>query len=127
MSPASDGFLLKERRDGLYESVATLVSLEKLEDAIPEAVFRAEVAAWAGRIGVEPKQVQLRAMKHKWASCSNKGRLTFDPALLQQTATFRAKVIVHELLHSKIPNHRPLFKAMARGFLARYGVLEARA
>ena len=28
---------------------------------------------------------------------------------------------MHELLHSKIPNHGPLFKAMARGFLARYG------
>jgi hypothetical protein len=120
MTPALDGFLFKERNDVSYEPAAALAPLEKLEEVIPEAVFRAEVDAWAGRIGVEPKQVHLRAMKKKWASCSSKGRLTFDPALLRTPASFRAKVIVHELLHLKIPNHGPLFKAMARGFLARY-------
>ncbi|HOV78773.1 MAG TPA: M48 family metallopeptidase [Bacillota bacterium] len=91
-----------------------------LGDAVPEAVFRAEVSAWAGRIGVEPKQVHLRAMKRKWASCSSKGRLTFDQALLCQPAAFRAEVIVHELLHLKIPNHGPLFKAALKGYLDRY-------
>ncbi|MGB9825617.1 MAG: hypothetical protein ACPLRU_02990 [Desulfofundulus sp.] len=28
--------------------------------------------------------------------------------------------MVHELLHLKIPNHGPLFKALLRGFLAKY-------
>lgn len=122
MSLALDGFLFNELNGVPYEPAAALAPLEKLEEVIPEAVFRAEVAAWAGRIGVEPKQVQLRAMKHKWASCSSKGRLSFDPALLQQSAAFRAEVIVHELLHLKIPNHGPLFKAMLKGYLARYRV-----
>ncbi len=99
---------------------SSLVSLDKLEEAIPESVFRAEVNVWAERIGVEPKQIQLRAMKNKWASCSSKGRLTFDPALLSMPAAFRAEAIVHELLHLKIPNHGPLFKAMLKGFLEKY-------
>ncbi|NPV73112.1 MAG: M48 family metallopeptidase [Pelotomaculum sp.] len=50
----------------------------------------------------------------------HEGRLTFDPALLQQPASFRAEVIVHELLHLKIPNHGPLFKALLKGYLAKY-------
>jgi len=97
----------------------SLASLDQLEEVIPEAVFRAEVAAWAKRIGVEPKQIQLRVMKNKWASCSSNGRLTFDPELLHKPAAFRAEVIVHELLHLKIPNHGPLFKAVLRSYLAR--------
>ena len=99
----------------------SLASLDELEEVIPEVVFREEVATWARRIGVEPKQVQLRAMKNKWASCSSKGRLTVDPELLKNPAAFRAEVIVHELLHLKIPNHGPLFKAVLRSYLARFG------
>ncbi len=82
------------------------------QEVIPEAVFRAEVAAWGKRIGVELKEVQLRTMKNKWASCSSKRRLTFDLELLKKPAAIRAEVIVQELLHLKIPNHGPLFKVV---------------
>ncbi|AGC68508.1 metal-dependent hydrolase-like protein [Thermoclostridium stercorarium subsp. stercorarium DSM 8532] len=56
-------------------------------------------------------------MKRKWASCSQTGRLTFDTELLRQPAGFRAEVIVHELLHLKVPNHGPLFKALLKAYL----------
>lgn len=114
--------LVWEHKDIPYEGASALAPLDKLEEVIPEAVFRAEVATWARRIGVEPKEVHIRAMKRKWASCSSKGRLTFDPELLKQPAAFRAEVIVHELLHLRIPNHGPLFKAMVKAYLAKYGV-----
>jgi len=39
---------------------------------------------------------------------------------LRQSADFRAKVIVHELLHLKVPNHGPLFKALLKTYLDRY-------
>jgi predicted metal-dependent hydrolase len=88
-----------------------------LEESIPEEIFRSEVRSWAERIGVEPQAITLRAMKRKWASCSSKGNLTFDISLLTQPAAFRRKVIVHELLHLKIPNHGKLFKAMEKAYL----------
>jgi predicted metal-dependent hydrolase len=94
-------------------------TLEPLEEIVPVSVFKAEVAAWARRIGVEPKEIRLRSMKRKWASCSSQGRLTFDTALLRQPAEFRAEAIVHELLHLKVPNHGQLFKALYRTFLSR--------
>lgn len=112
-----------KRRELLnYEGTAATAPLEKLGETIPAAVFQSEVAAWAERIGVAPKEVQLRAMKCKWASCSKKGRLTFDPEVLRLPAAIRAEIIVHELLHLKIPNHGPLFKAMLKAYLARYGM-----
>jgi predicted metal-dependent hydrolase len=91
-----------------------------LEEAVPADVFKSEVLAWARRIGVEPKEIHIRPMKQKWASCSQSGRLTFDTELLRQSADFRAKVIVHELLHLKVPNHGPLFKALLKAYLDRY-------
>ncbi len=89
-----------------------------LEDSVGIAVFRAEIAAWAKRIGVHPREVRLRPMKRKWASCSSRGRLTFDLGLLRQPARFRTEAIVHELLHMKVPNHGKVFKALMRAYLA---------
>lgn len=90
-----------------------------LEHTVGPAVFKAEVEAWARRIGVHPKEVRLRPMKRKWASCSSRGRLTFDISLLRQPARFRAETVVHELLHMKVPNHGKLFKSLLRAHLAR--------
>ena len=89
-----------------------------LEESVPAEVFKAEVRAWARRIGVEPTSVAIRRMKRKWASCSSAGRLTFDEDLLRQPASFRAEVIVHELLHLKVPNHGRLFRSLLRAHLA---------
>jgi predicted metal-dependent hydrolase len=94
-------------------------TLEPLEETVPAEILKAEVAAWARRIGVEPKEVHLRPMKRKWASCSSNGRLTFNTHLLKEPASFRREVIVHELLHLKIPNHGKVFKALLRGYLSR--------
>lgn len=91
---------------------------ESLEEAVPADVFRSEVRAWANRIGVEPREVHLRKMNNKWASCSSNGRVTFNTHLLRQPAAFRAEVIVHELLHLKIPNHGQLFRALLKAHLA---------
>lgn len=89
-----------------------------LEEAVPHDVFRAEVEAWTRRIGVTAREIRIRRMKRKWASCSSRGRITFDTELLRQPAEFRREVIVHELLHLKVPNHGGLFKALLRAFLS---------
>jgi predicted metal-dependent hydrolase len=90
-----------------------------LEQVVPVELFKAEVKAWARRIGVEPRELRVRPMKRKWASCSSNGRLTFSADLLRQPAAFRAEVCVHELLHLKVPNHGRLFRALLRAHLSR--------
>lgn len=89
-----------------------------LEQSVPLDLFRAEVEVWARTLGVTPREVRFRPMKRKWASCSSQGRLTFDTDLLHQPAEFRREVIVHELLHLKVPNHGKLFKALLKAYLA---------
>ena len=88
-----------------------------LEEAVERDVFRAEVLAWAQRIGVEPREVHIRLMSRKWGSCSTKGRITFNTELLSKPAAFRRRVIVEELLHLRVPNHGKLFKSLLRVYL----------
>lgn len=79
--------------------------------------FKQEVLEWAEKIGVKIKEIHLRKMKRKWASCSSKGRLTFDVSLLKEEPEVRHKIIVHEVLHLRYPNHGKMMKAMQGAYL----------
>jgi hypothetical protein len=67
--------------------------------------FQYGILSWANIINVNPKEIQIRKMKRKWASCSSNGRLTFSEELLYQSLEFIDYVIVHELLHLRYPTH----------------------
>jgi predicted metal-dependent hydrolase len=56
-------------------------------------------------------------MRRKWASCSPRGRVTFNSELLGQPEELRREAIVHELLHLKVPNHGSLFRALLSSYL----------
>jgi len=79
--------------------------------------FKTIVQEWAEKIDVDPRQIHLRRMKNKWASLSKNGRLTFNAELLEMKRKFRDYVIIHELLHMKVPNHGKLFKSLLFAFM----------
>jgi hypothetical protein len=79
--------------------------------------FKKAVYTLAKEIGVEVKEIHMRKMKRKWASCSSKGRLTFDTTLLNETVEVRLRAIIHELLHLKYPNHGRMFKTLFNIYL----------
>ena len=95
----------------------TQLTWQPLEEIVPVELFKAEVRSWARKIEAEPREIHVRSMSRKWASCSSRGRLTFDSDLLRQPAGFRSKAIVHELLHLKVPNHGKLFNALLNAYL----------
>lgn len=70
------------------------------------------------RLEVAPREVRVAEMTRKWASCSTRGRVTFASDLLAQPEEVRREVIVHELLHLKVPNHGPLFRALLSAHLS---------
>ncbi len=84
-----------------------------------EAKFRQRVWCWAEKIGVRLRQVRIQSMRRKWASCSTRGTVSFSRDLLRRTRRFQDEVIVHELVHLRVPNHGRLFKRMVSSFLAR--------
>jgi predicted metal-dependent hydrolase len=88
------------------------------------AAFKSQVTHWAGRIRVKPRRVRLQTMRRKWASCSTVDTVSFTLDILAQPRAFREYVIVHELLHLKVPNHGKLFKSLLRAYLPNYESIE---
>lgn len=84
---------------------------------ITEKQLKEKIYRWVNKIKVKPKQIRIQQMKKKWASCSTKGRVSFNIDLLKKPKPFQDYVIVHELLHLIIPNHGKLFKSMMNVYL----------
>jgi len=84
---------------------------------IDASVLKRRVLSWAGRLRVEPKEIHVRPMRRKWASCSSRGRISLSADLLKQRRPFIDEVVVHELLHLKYPKHGKVFKALLKAYL----------
>lgn len=76
-----------------------------------------EVRRWADAIDVSPAQIRIQKMKTKWASCSPRGWISLNRDLLHERAALQEEVIVHELLHLKVPNHGKLFRRLLSSYL----------
>lgn len=87
--------------------------------------FKEHAREWAGRLGVEPRRIQVQKMERKWASCSPMGAVSFSRDLLQERRSFGEAVMVHELLHLKVRNHGPVFRSLLRAFLPGHAELTA--
>ncbi|NCC50142.1 MAG: M48 family peptidase [Spartobacteria bacterium] len=79
--------------------------------------FKAEVRAWAVRLNVEPSQIRIQKMRNKWASCSPTKWISFSEDILKESEGFQRYVIVHELLHLRIPNHGKLFRCYMSAYV----------
>lgn len=91
----------------------------KNKDEFKECVFE-----WAKKLNVNIAIVYLRPMKKKWASYSTKGNLNFNAALLKLEKEIGEYVIVHELLHFRIPNHGRLWKSYMNIYLPAWEILD---
>lgn len=74
--------------------------------------FKEEVYLLASKIKVKVKQITIRPMTRKWASCSTSGYFTFNLELLGLERSLGEYVILHELLHYCVPNHGKLWKSL---------------
>ncbi len=91
---------------------------------LEKSQFLIEVQKWAKRIRARNFRVRMQPMKRKWASCSKRRNVTFNTELLHESQTFREYVIVHELLHLKVPNHGKLFKSLLRAYVPNYASIK---
>lgn len=74
--------------------------------------FKEEVYLYANKVKVKVKQISLRPMTRKWASCSTNGYFSFNMELLGMDRSLGEYVILHELLHYHVPNHGKLWKSL---------------
>jgi hypothetical protein len=75
-------------------------------------LLKRKVRAWGVKLKVSPRIIRVQYMTRKWGSCSTKGIITIARDLHEQEDRFQDYVIVHELLHFRVPTHNRLFKAL---------------
>ena len=85
--------------------------------------FKNEVKIWSKKLQVFPYDIKLKRMK-KWGHCSSDGIVYFNSALLFERKELQTYVIVHELLHLKVPNHGKLFQALMNLYMPRWKDLD---
>jgi predicted metal-dependent hydrolase len=66
----------------------------------------------AAKLGYTFKNVTIKNNKTNWGSCSNRKNINLNLHLMRLDDKLIDYVIVHELVHTNIPNHGPNFKAM---------------
>ncbi len=86
----------------------TFAEIEELADRACE-VFKDRVAYYAPIVGVTYGRITVRNQKTRWGSCSSKGNLNFNVALMRAPLDVLDYVVVHELCHRKEPNHSVRF------------------
>ncbi len=83
----------------------------------PAQELRRRTLGWARKLRVNPKVIRIQAMRRKWGSCSSRGTVTLAVDLADEDHRFQDFVIVHELLHLRVPTHGRLFKALMTAYV----------
>lgn len=88
--------------------------------------FKARILECAEKLGVQTRSIAVQPMKNKWASCSTSGNFRFNSELLNLDREIGDYVIVHELLHFRVPNHGRLWKSLMKAHLGDFESIEAK-
>jgi predicted metal-dependent hydrolase len=82
------------------------------------------VQYWSQRLKAEARIIRVQRMTRKWGSCSTAGTITLAADLAEQEPEFQDFVIVHELLHLRVPSHGRLFRALLTHHLPNWRAFE---
>lgn len=137
--PDSDIYdFLTDHEDWIEKAVAKIeakrAKAEEMKNVLPklseleieelrksaQTVFERRVAYYAPLVGVNYGRVTVRIQKTKWGSCSGKGNLNFNLALMRAPIEILDYVVVHELCHILEMNHSPAFWAHVENILPDY-------
>lgn len=91
----------------------------------PAQLLRQRVLTWAVKLRVNPRVVRIQQMRRKWGSCSSTGTVTFASDLLNREPRFQDFVIVHELLHLRLPGHGRVFKVLMNMHVPEWRAIKA--
>lgn len=55
------------------------------------------------------ERMDIKRMKNRWGSCTSNGVITLNPELIKAPSKCIEYVVLHELCHLSIPNHKKEF------------------
>jgi predicted metal-dependent hydrolase len=72
----------------------------------------------AAQLGYSFKKVVIKNNRTNWGSCSGLGNINLNLHLMRLPDRLIDYILVHELVHTRIPNHGPLFKERLKSHFA---------
>ena len=117
-----DRHLEKFSRDEKILSETEKISIDEVRALAEEAkkVIPPKVERYAALLGVTYKRIAIRNQKTRWGSCSSKGNLNFNCALMKCPDRVQDYLVVHELCHRKHMDHSKAFYEMVATVIPDY-------
>lgn len=100
-------------------NLSLLLDLRKPKtQVLPLNLFRLRVvqlvASYCAELGVQCKQIRLKALRSRWGSCTRLGVITINLKLKELPPEFLEYVVYHECLHLIHKNHGIEFQKQLR-------------
>lgn len=103
--------------DGRIEVSDITYSDKELSTLLRERV-RLRLPVMEALCGISCKSISVRRMKTRWGSCTTKtGAIRINLDLIHYPDSCLDYILLHELLHIRIPNHGPRFKALMTRYM----------
>lgn len=83
-------------------------------------LFFSKVNEYSDIIGVSFKSINIKNIKSRWGSATNKGFINLNLNLMKSPLQVIDYVIIHELCHLKIMNHSKSFWSLVKGYCPSY-------
>jgi len=93
-------------------------SYDRFYRTTAEAFLEERTRFFAGKMGIDYREIRLRKMKRRWGSCSKTGVITYNTLLMQLEEEMIEYTVVHELAHRVHFNHSAAFHALVASVLS---------
>lgn len=103
--------------DGRIE-VSDITYSDKELSALLRERIRLRLPVMEALCGISCKSISVRRMKTRWGSCTTKtGSIRINLDLIHYPDSCLDYILLHELLHIRVPNHGPKFKALMTRYM----------
>lgn len=126
----------EKEKNVLFEyPISHLIESKELQNKLKEAIenvlrfdakkyLPSRIEELAMRLGYSFKKITIKNNKTNWGSCSNRKNINLNLHLMRLSDNLIDYVIVHELVHTIIPNHGPEFKSTLAKHFENYAEIE---
>lgn len=91
---------------------------------------RVHLVPWLAELSLETglrfRRASLRNQRTRWGSCSSRGTISLNQNLMFLPRAVVRYLLIHELCHTRVPNHSPAFWSLVASLEPDYEMAEAR-
>jgi predicted metal-dependent hydrolase len=103
-----------------YENNLVITLLKKTYKQKAKEHIPSIVEKYSSMMNLTPSATVYRYAKRKWASCTSKNTLSFNPEIMKLSKKSIEYIVIHELAHIEHKNHKKEFWALVSKYMPTY-------